>query len=101
MIFENHKEYNCQITLSDSTKYRVNANWIHNSGLDDWRDWSCDAGLTRLYIDDQLDVYSGECMNDHLGNVITGWSPFSEPTVCKRDRCTGCTDDLILNKEKR
>ena len=76
---------------------KVFANWIHNNGLDHWQGWRCDAGATRFYIDDKLDVWSGECRNDFLGNALTQWS-VKNHTVCKRETCTGCTDDLLATK---
>lgn len=100
MKFENHKYYNCEITLSDGSTYRVSANWIHNENLDQWQGWRCEAGVTRLYIDKDFNVHSAQCKNDQLGHVIDGFKLFDQPGVCRRQRCTGCTDDLILEKSK-
>jgi hypothetical protein len=33
-----------------------------------------------------------------LGNLETGWELLPAQTVCTRDRCTGCTDDLMAAK---
>lgn len=75
----------------------VYANWIHNEKLDLWRGYHCDAGLTRFYIDKNFDIWSGECQNDHLGNVLDTWT--TKPNNrCQRDRCLGCTDDLLTRK---
>lgn len=101
MKFENHFYYNCEILLSNDEKYRVDANDIHNGQLDQWKDWSCNAGFHRISIDKNFNVYSGECHNDYLGNIKTGWVPFKEPTTCKQDRCTGCTDDLLIGKHEK
>lgn len=80
-------------------RFSVFANWIHNSNLDQWQGWHCDAGRTRLYINKNGDAYSGECQNDLLGNVFDGsFKINTQPTVCKRNRCTGCTDDLMVAK---
>lgn len=100
MTFSNHTHYNCEIILSDNTKYRVEANWLHNEHLDNWRTWECNAGHKRLMIDSDLTVYSGECLNDNLGNITTGWIPLTKSTICKQTRCTGCTDDLLQYKRK-
>ena len=99
MKFENQKFYNCKVT-TDSGEYLVSANWLHNNNLDHWKGWSCDAGFKRLSIDEKFNVYSGECMNDYLGNLTESWECFNKPTVCQRDRCTGCTDDLLITKSK-
>lgn len=97
MQFENHPNYNCEIQTQSGQTYRVYANWIHNNQLDSWKGWNCQAGTTRLYIDKNLNVYSGECKNDHLGHGLDGFD-LLDGTVCKQDTCTGCTDDLIVRK---
>lgn len=100
MTFEDQPYYNCKITLSSGETYRVGANWIHNNQLDHWHGWSCSAGFHRIDIDKNFDVYSGQCHNDYLGNLKTTWAPLLGPTVCQQDRCTGCTDDLLTNKQE-
>jgi hypothetical protein len=98
--FENQLYYNCTIKLSTGETYSVGANWIHNQQLDFWKGWECDAGHTRIHIDSDFTVLSGECSNDNLGNLLTGWQLFSGPSICKRERCTGCTDDLLIFKKE-
>jgi hypothetical protein len=100
LTFNDHQYYNCEITLSDNTKYRVDANWIHNQNLDHWQDWECDAGFNRIVIEADLSVYSGECFNDYLGNLKTKWTLLDQPTICQKSRCTGCTDDLLQRKKE-
>lgn len=100
MKFEDQEYYNCRITLEDNTTYNVAANWLHNQGLDYWKGWNCDTGKIRVFIDKDFNVYSGECKNDVLGNLLTNWYLNSDPTVCKQERCSGCTDDLIIGKTK-
>ena len=77
----------------------IDINWLHNEQLDHWQGWSCEAGATRLLIDKDFEVYSGECKNDSLGNALAGFD-LLESSICKQDRCTGCTDDLIVAKHK-
>ena len=96
---QDHPNYNCVITTESGNTRRVYANWIHNNKLDNWQGWICHAGSTRFYIDNNFDVWSGECKNDLLGNVLTQWQP-KDNTICQRETCTGCTDDLITNKYK-
>lgn len=96
---QNHKNYNCRVTTELSEEFLVYANWIHNEQLDNWKGWQCEAGASRLMIDKNFNVYSGECKNDSLGNALTDFT-LLEHTVCKQDRCTGCTDDLIVAKHK-
>ena len=100
MKFENHQHYNCEITLSDGSTFKVSANWIHNENLDYWQDWHCEAGTTRLDIDKDFNVHSGKCKNDFLGNLFADWHIMPNGTTCSRLRCTGCTDDLITKKYK-
>jgi len=97
--FENHSNYNCEIVTESGQTYRVYANWLHNEKLDSWQGWECHAGESRVYIDKNLEVWSGECKNDYLGHVLHGVN-LLEKTVCKRVNCTGCTDDLIVAKKK-
>ena len=98
MIFENHQHYNCEITTDNNEKFRVSANWLHNAGLDYWQGWSCDAGYQRLDIDKNFDVHSAVCQNQYLGNLFGEWQVLDQPGICKRERCVGCTDDLLIGK---
>jgi hypothetical protein len=92
-----HKNYNCKITTQDGQEHLVYANWIHNQGLDYWKGWNCSAGKTMFYIDKNFDIWSGQCQNDHLGNILSEWS-LKTDTVCNRERCMGCTDTLSVQK---
>lgn len=96
--FSDQTNYNCRITLDNGEEYNVFSSWIHNEGLDRWKDWHCDVGSTRLFVDYDLTVYSGECKNDNLGNIDT--FNLKEDTVCKYDYCSGCTADVACNKSK-
>ena len=98
-MFENHSNYNCNITTDTNERYNVYANWIHNNKLDNWQGWQCGAGSTGFYIDKNFDIWSGECMNDYLGSVNTNWEP-KHNTVCQQPTCTGCTDDLLTAKHE-
>lgn len=99
MKFENHPNYNCEITTESGKTYLVYANWLHNEKLDTWQEWQCEAGSTRLYVDKNLNVWNGECKNDDLGHALNGFEILKH-TICKRNRCTGCTDDLTVTKRK-
>jgi len=100
LTFSNHIYYNCKVTTDSGQEFLLDANWIHNQQLDNWKNWSCNAGLDRIYINADLDVFGGECMNDHLGNILTEWDVLTAATTCQRARCTGCTDDLIQYKRE-
>lgn len=97
--FENHQNYNCRVTTDDQQEFLVYGNWMHNEKIDCWMGWQCDAGKTRLLIDKDLTVWSGECKNDFLGTALEQFYT-DEPTICKRETCTGCTDDLVTRKKQ-
>jgi hypothetical protein len=97
--FHNQENYNCRITTDSGQEYLIYANWLHNEQLDHWTGWNCDAGVTRLLIDKDFEIYSGECKNDHLGSALKDFNILDQ-AVCKQERCTGCTDDLIVTKHK-
>lgn len=96
---ENHNNYNCRAVTDTGEEYFLYANWLHNNHLDTWKGWQCDAGASRIYIDKDLNVFSGECENDSLGTVFD--FELLNSTVCNKDRCSGCTDDLLVAKKQR
>lgn len=96
---ENHKNYNCIVTTDTEEQFHLYANWLHNNDCNYFQGWECEAGITRLHIDKNLNVFSGECKNNFLGD-IENFSPL-ETNICARERCTGCTDDLIVAKQMR
>ena len=91
--------YNCKIILDNGKSINVFADWLHNENLDHWKGWSCNAGVTRLSITENFDVYSARCNNNYLGNLKTGWN-LLEKNICKQERCNSCTDDLLIEKSK-
>ena len=93
----NHENYNAIVETDNGQIARVYANWLHNQGLDKWQGWHCQAGSTRLLIDKDLMIYSGECRNDILGHALQEYKLLNG-TLCRRQTCTGCTDDLIVSK---
>jgi hypothetical protein len=95
--FENHKNYNCEATTENGEKILVYSGWLHNQGLDYWKGWTCHAGYTRLFLDKDLNVWDGICENTNLGHAIDGFADLM-PVICKRERCTGCTEDLLIYK---
>jgi hypothetical protein len=96
---EDHKNYNCIITYDNGVQQKVFANWLHNTEQDYWQGWACDAGVTRFYIDKNNLIWDGECKNQLLGNALEPWTK-QDQKYCQRERCTGCTDDLITRKHK-
>lgn len=86
--------------MSDQSTYLIDANTMHNESLDSWKGWKCNAGYKRLAITPDGVVLSGECRNDYLGQLDGDWDILPGPTTCKRERCTGCTNDLMAEKYK-
>lgn len=97
-MFENHENYNCRVTLDDGSEYTMYASWLRNADQHHWQGWYCESGATRIYIDKNLQVWSGECKNDWLGDITSGWRLLDDHSVCQRETCTGCTDDLQTAK---
>ena len=92
---KDHNNHNCTIIFDDGSSMKVFADWLHNTNNDHWKGWKCDAGVNRISIMDNFDVYSGRCKNDYLGNIMSDWTLLDD-NVCKRDRCNLCTDDLMI-----
>lgn len=74
------------------------ANRLNNEDLDHWQGWSCAAGFDTVLIDQNSDVYVGECKNEYLGNLLQTFELPSSYTVCKKTRCTGDTNSLMATK---
>lgn len=89
---------NCIVEFSDGTSQLVDARELLINGLAKWEGWHCKAGSSRIMIEADLSVYSGECLNDKLGNLKTGWELLPAHTICKRAQCTGDVSDLIIDK---
>jgi hypothetical protein len=96
--FKNDEFYNCQIILDNQETYFINANSMHNNQVDKWTGWTCDAGYNRISIDSNLNVYGGQCQNDYLGKLGSDWKLLTQPTICAKVSCNGCTDDLLAEK---
>jgi len=92
----NHNNYNCEVTTETGEKFKIFADWLHNTDNDHWKGWSCQAGANRIYIDKNLDIWGGMCKNDYLGTGLD--FNLLDSTTCNRDTCTGCTDDLTVTK---
>lgn len=98
--FSNQKNYNCRVTLDNNEEYLVYSNWLASEDNHHFKDWSCDAGRTRFFIDADFNVYSCESgRNDHLGQ-IDNFEVLANGTKCKLDICPYCTDDLATYKSK-
>ena len=99
MTYQNHINYNCEITLDDGETFKIFSQWLSNQKLYQWKDWECNVGFKRIYISGNEEVYSGVCRNNHLGNLKTGWTLLKDPSICQQEHCTPNTDDLVIFKQ--
>jgi MoaA/NifB/PqqE/SkfB family radical SAM enzyme len=91
---------NCVIYVDGGTKER-HANDIIKLHLNQFKSWSCNAGLESLMINWDGDVHRATCrVGGSLGNVYhdTFIIP-TEPITCTRNYCT-CAADIPLTKYK-
>ena len=95
----NDHNYNSKVTFDDATTALIYATRLHNENLDYWQGWHCDAGVNYIYIY-QNEVYGSECCNDRLGTLDQALELIDDHTICKLDRCSGCTNDLMQKKQK-
>lgn len=100
MTYQNHINYNCKITLDTGESYNVYSQWLSNQSLNKWKGWECNAGVTRLFINVDEDVFSAVCQHDRLGNMRSGWSIPNSVTICQKDTCFTNTDDLLIFKQQ-
>lgn len=96
-----HKEnYNVSVIDEDGEEHLCHANDLQEWDIHHFKDWKCQAGVKYLYVTENGDAWGSQCENDYLGNVyehvvmLCGW------TVCKQEKCTGCTNDLAVKKHK-
>jgi MoaA/NifB/PqqE/SkfB family radical SAM enzyme len=66
-----------------------------------FKDWSCNAGIESLMINWDGEVHRATCrVGGSLGNIYTGsFTVPTEPIICTRDWCT-CAADIPLTKLK-
>lgn len=96
-MLKDDPHHNCVVTTAEGKTYHIHANQMHNLGIDLFQGWECAAGLDRIHIDEAGNIWSGECQDSLLG-TWTDWDLKTSPSRCSRERCTGCTDDLMITK---
>ena len=77
----------------------IHANDIIKKNLNQFKGWTCNAGLESLMINWDGEVHRATCrVGGSLGNIYNGTfqSPV-EPIICTRDFCT-CAADIPLTK---
>lgn len=90
-------EPNCQV----DDEQVIHANDIIKFHKNNFKGWSCNAGLESLMINWDGDVHRATCrVGGSLGNIYHGtFNVPTEPIVCTRDWCT-CAADIPLTKIK-
>lgn len=97
LVLQNEKYYNCNVIDDNNNEYKINCKQLYNNDYNNFENWVCNAGLDRISIENDM-VWGGECHNDFLG-TIDNWQLLDSPTICKRNKCTACSQDLIIKKE--
>jgi len=79
----------------------MHANDVIKLHLNQFKDWSCNAGIESLMINWDGEVHRATCrVGGSLGNIYTGsFIVPKDPVICTRDWCT-CAADIPLTKFK-
>lgn len=91
----------CVIESEDGSPLFYHCNDIIKNKLNNFKGWSCNAGIESLMINWDGDVHRATCrVGGSLGNIYQGTFKIpTEPILCTRDWCT-CAADIPLTKEK-
>lgn len=89
---------NCRI----NDEQIIHANDVIKKHLNQFKGWSCSAGLESLMINWDGEVYRATCrVGGSLGNIYTDTFVMSSASIsCTRDWCT-CAADIPLTKIKK
>ena len=97
-MLEESRHYNCIAEDENGRLYKIHADQLRNKGMNHFLGWECDVGISRIFIDVDQTIWSGACHNTKLGEG-TDWQLLDSPDICRRDKCSGCTDDLLIRKK--
>jgi hypothetical protein len=77
----------------------IHSNDVIKLHLNKYKDWSCNAGIESLMIDNDGEVYRATCrVGGSLGNIYDNTFTVPEdPVICTRNYCT-CSADIPLTK---
>lgn len=77
----------------------MHANDIIKHHMNQYKGWSCNAGIESLMINWDGEVHRATCrVGGSLGNIYTGTFDIpQDPVICTRDYCT-CAADIPLTK---
>jgi len=78
----------------------MHANDVIKQNLNQFKGWSCNAGIESLMINWDGEVHRATCrVGGSLGNIYDGsFEPPEKPIICTRNFCT-CAADIPLTKE--
>lgn len=91
------KNYNITLVLENGKEEQIYSQKLHNDDLDYWQGWQCKSGVDSIYIYGNT-IFGGECRNDKLGE-FGNWHLLEDWTQCRQKRCSGCTIDLLQEKQ--
>jgi MoaA/NifB/PqqE/SkfB family radical SAM enzyme len=105
--FQDHKFYRNTVTetMKPTSAFldgkKIDFHEFKVNKKEDFSGWTCKAGITRLWIKANGDIYRASCSNDaKIGNIFFDTDIFDlEPTVCKTKVCP-CRDDIVVEKWK-
>jgi MoaA/NifB/PqqE/SkfB family radical SAM enzyme len=98
-IIEKNSTVKANCVIDDDPTKLYHANDIIKLHLNEYRGWTCNAGIESLMINWDGDVHRATCrVGGSLGNIYTGtFAVPANPVVCTRDNCT-CAADIPLTK---
>jgi hypothetical protein len=90
---------NCVINADSASEQIIHANDVIKLHLNQYKGWTCNAGIESLMINWDGEVHRATCrVGGSLGNIYD--STFVPPTdsiICTRDWCT-CAADIPITK---
>lgn len=99
MTIKHADNYNVVVLDDQGQEHLMHANQLQDWNLHYWAGWSCNAGVDYIYVTEDGRCWGSQCENDYLGNVNEHpIKLLTNPTICRQNHCTGCTNDLTVSK---
>ena len=96
---KNDENYNCTVFYDDGETSKIFSTALNANNLDNFKNWQCEAGFSRIYIHADGSVWSSECNNDYLGSLVDqSFALLTNPTTCQLNNCVTSADELMLKK---
>lgn len=77
-----------------------NCRKIFLENINRWKGWRCWGGIDSFFINQEGNIYIGQCRKGMFGNLDGEYDLPDEPFICPKDICN-CSQDIIdCNKEK-